>query len=257
MGLMDELARARLPRSQLERAKTLQNLLIERAEGHSPPEATYKVLREVLIDDEDTRTRLLEFVRTATSLSAFWGYIKDARPTYKGRREHIRAAFRPIMSFLDGANATPAEPAISEALASFDPEGVHAAWEKAATRKRSDPDGAITAAKSLLESVCKGVLDKTGAAYGENDDLPSLYFLVAKQLQLAPSQHSEAAFKAIFGGCQNIVNKIAELRNKLGDAHGKGGNAAKAKERHAELAVNLAGSMALFLVQTWQEISRA
>ena len=41
------------------------------------------------------------------------------------------------------------------------------------------------------------------------------------------------------------------MRNKLGDAHGKGKKAVKPAARHAALAVNLAGAMAMFLVETW------
>jgi Abortive infection C-terminus len=40
--------------------------------------------------------------------------------------------------------------------------------------------------------------------------------------------------------------------DKLSDAHGKGKVPAKPEARHAELAVNLAGAMATFLVQTWE-----
>jgi Abortive infection C-terminus len=43
------------------------------------------------------------------------------------------------------------------------------------------------------------------------------------------------------------------VRNKIGDAHGTRPRAVKPKPRHAELAVNLAGTMASFLVATWQE----
>jgi hypothetical protein len=58
-------------------------------------------------------------------------------------------------------------------------------------------------------------------------------------------------FKSILGNCQSIVNNLASIRNKIGDAHGQGRKAVRAKPRHAELAVNLAGTMASFLVATW------
>jgi len=61
----------------------------------------------------------------------------------------------------------------------------------------------------------------------------------------------EQVFKQILGGCATAVNGLAGIRNKLSDAHGKGPHAARPSARHAELAVNLAGSMAAFLVSTW------
>ena len=46
------------------------------------------------------------------------------------------------------------------------------------------------------------------------------------------------------------------MRNKIGDAHGMRPRAVKRKPRHAELAVNLAGTMASFLAATWREAAR-
>jgi hypothetical protein len=147
----------------------------------------------------------------------------------------------------------PADELISEVLRSFDESGVHAAWQKALDRRITDPDGAITAAKTLLETVCKHIIDNAGGSYGDNDDLPKLYATAAEHLNLAPSQHTEVVFKSILGNCQSVVGNLAGLRNKLGDAHGQGRRPVKPLPRHAELAVNLAGSMAMFLVSTWTE----
>ena len=116
-------------------------------------------------------------------------------------------------------------------------------------RKQEDPEGAIDAARTLLETVCKHILDELDEAYGD-DDLPKLYNKVAKVLNLSPSQHTETAFREILGGCHTIVQSLGTLRNRIGDAHGKGRNPVRPAPRHAALAVNLAGSMATFLVET-------
>jgi hypothetical protein len=145
----------------------------------------------------------------------------------------------------------PADELISQVLISFDESGVHHAWQKALDRRSSDPEGAITAAKTLLETVCKHVIDEAGETYGENDDLPKLYATAAECLQLAPTQHTEKVFKSILGNCQSIVGNLASLRNRLGDSHGQGKRYVKPAARHAELAVNLAGTVAMFLIATW------
>jgi hypothetical protein len=51
----------------------------------------------------------------------------------------------------------------------------------------------------------------------------------------------------------NAVNGLAALRNSVGDAHGKGMLDASAATTHATLAVNLAGTISLYLLATWQE----
>ena len=118
------------------------------------------------------------------------------------------------------------------------------------SRRNDDPEGAITAARTLVETVCKHILDKKGKPY-KNSDLPKLYRTVAEILKLAPSQYSEEAFKTILGGCQTVVNGLGTLRNKVSDAHGQSLNAVRPTPRHATLAVNLAGTMATFLIETW------
>lgn len=145
----------------------------------------------------------------------------------------------------------PADADISAVLGAFDEAGVQAAWTKALERRDRDPEGAITMARTLLEKVCKHIIEEAGRSYGENDDLPKLYHAAAEKLNLAPSQHTEGAFKAILGNCQAVVQSIGTIRNKLGDSHGTGRKPARPQPRHAALAVNLAGTMAAFLVATW------
>ncbi len=84
-------------------------------------------------------------------------------------------------------------------------------------------------------------------------ELSELYKEVAKLLNLAPEQHQEGIFKQILGGASGIISGLGAMRNKLGDAHGATKTKIKPKERHGELAVNLAGSMALFIYKTYKE----
>ena len=146
----------------------------------------------------------------------------------------------------------PADIAVTISLSKVDSLHVQEAWIKALERRATDPDGAITAARALLETVCKHILDEEKVPYGESPDLPKLYGTLAKHLSLAPSQHSEEAFKRILGGCHSVADGLANLRNLLSDAHGKSKASVKPAPRHAELAVNLAGTMAMFLVATWE-----
>jgi hypothetical protein len=93
-------------------------------------------------------------------------------------------------------------------------------------------------------------MDEAGAVYADDADLPKLYSQTAKLLNLAPSQHTEQVFKQILGSCQTIVEGVGAVRNRLSDAHGKGKRPIRPAPRHAELVVNLAGTMAVFLAST-------
>jgi len=150
------------------------------------------------------------------------------------------------------ANGSPADDAISSTLDRFDREVVHRRWTDALQRRSTDPEGAITLARTLLEDVIKWLLLRQNVAHNEKDDLPVLYRLIAKDLHLAPDDYAEDVFKRILGSCQSVVESLGTLRNKLSDAHSIGPIRAKPHSRHAELAVNLSGTMATFLIATWE-----
>ena len=152
----------------------------------------------------------------------------------------------------DATNGSPADQTISATLQAFNPNDVHQRWVDAINRRASDPRGAITLARTLLEDVCKWILTDAGEDFKDADDLPVLYRKLAKLLKLAPDDHTEKIFRQLLGSCQQIVELLGSLRNKLGDAHSSGPKRAKPLSRHAELAVNLSGTMATFLVSTWR-----
>lgn len=147
---------------------------------------------------------------------------------------------------------TPSDATISATLQAFNPDVVHARWQGALERRSSNPEGAITLSRTLLEDVCKWVIHEAGETFEEKDDLPVLYRKLAGILNLAPDMHTEQVFRQILGSCQSIVESLGSLRNKISDAHSEGPLRVKPSPRHAELAVNLAGTMATFLVSTWR-----
>jgi len=241
----------------LDKVRQLQDIFISRATGGDASDEEYSKLRLELLRDRALRDLLPQFVKTCDELSKFWGFIKLKFGTYQERRLFIWEAFSPLISSLeqDIILAHPADNDISAILVNFDTEQVHIAWQKALERRNEDPEAAITMARTLIESVCKHILDEAGVPHSDKDDLPKLYKETAKQLNMAPEQHQEEVFKQILGGCQTVIQGLGTLRNKLSDAHGKGKKAVKPSPRHAALAVNLAGSMAAFLVATWEEKS--
>ena len=233
---------------------------VEALQGHLVCVATavhtsqdYAQLRKELIRLPHIKPHLPHFVRDCRDEFQFWEFIKHKYGTYKERRQFIWAAFKPLLDELEADDRAPLDDPTSTVLKQLDEAHVHEVWKKALERRSSDPEGAITMARTLLETVCKYILDSLGVTYSTKDDLPKLYKQTAEALKLAPSQHTERQFKAILGGCATIVTGLGTLRSRIGDAHGKGRKPVKPKPRHAELAVNLAGSMATFLVATWQD----
>jgi len=111
------------------------------------------------------------------------------------------------MDHLEGKNHRPLDAPTSQILKTFDQDSIHIAWQRALDRRTNDPEGAITAARTLLETVCKHILDSRSIPYDSNKvELHELYKLTATELNLSPSQHTEDVFKQILGGCSAIVN---------------------------------------------------
>jgi len=183
---------------------------------------------------------LWSHLRSVATGSGSWGV----------RRAAAHDLIDPVHEALIDATESPTDHLITGATVRLNADSVRDAWDKAVSRRDTDPDGAITMARTLLESTLKTVLEDRGIAYKDSDDLPALYKAASKELALAPGAYSEESFKQILGGCNSVVLGLGSLRNKAGDAHGSGRKSYRPAARHATLAVNLAGSMALFLIET-------
>jgi hypothetical protein len=236
----------------INRIESLKVMLISHATGGIGDDKEYKRLRREFTASSRFAKMLPRCIHVCRDLSEFWSFIKPKFKTYAERREYLRDEFDPLLTMLETEFRTPSDKAISAAVEAVSSSFIQEAWHKALERRSSDPEGAITASRTLLESVCKHILDAADTVYEDAAELPKLYTLTAKQLNLSPSQHTEQLFKQILGGCQTVVEGLGALRNRHSDAHGKGVSGTKPLPRHAELAVNLSGTMATFLLQTWE-----
>jgi hypothetical protein len=251
----DEILELNTTESDFKKAEYLQRLLINMSTNDGPADNDHYVeLRKYFLKDSKTKELLPKYVVENRDLQQFWQFIKHKLPTYAERRKLIWNDFNELLNQLENQEEIPLIDSIEENFRIFNSEHVLNHWEKALKRKENDPEGAITISKTLIESVLKHMLDERGISYGSNASLHEIYKLVANDLKLSPEQHEISIFKQILGGCSSIVNGLGNLRNIHGDAHGKGKVPHyRPSTRHAELAVNLAGSMALFLIQSYQE----
>jgi hypothetical protein len=147
--------------SALDKAVRLQDGLIAQATSGAfdGGDSEYQELRRFFASRADTKAKLPDLVRHCRDLDQFWGWIKYERSTYAERRTLLWDAFHPLIDYLEADDRAPGVAPITETLEAFDPEHVHAAWQKALDRRAADPEGVITAARMLLETVCKHILD--------------------------------------------------------------------------------------------------
>jgi len=121
----------------------------------------------------------------------------------------------------------------------------------------TSPADAIGSAKELIEAVCKDIIERSGETFDKAANPSGLVRQTLKCLQLAPDDIPERsrgvdAIKATLNGLGNIAHQMDELRALYGSGHGKPSSARGLTPRHARLAVGSAGTLCLFLVETFE-----
>jgi hypothetical protein len=237
-------------KNDFEKAGALQALLIARATGGNADDYEFTSLRSYFVQSNYEHL-LPSWLKSNRTLEQFWPFIQTKFPTYKERREFICYDLSELMDATENNAPTPVEKSMSEIISNPSNESIIQYWHKCTERVLTDPEGAVTLARTLVETVLKHIVaDLNIQIEKRNPGLPELYSAVAKKLNLSPQNHKEDLIKKILSGCNSVVSGIGELRNLYGDAHGKGRTSVKIEPRHAHLAVNLAGSMASFLIET-------
>ncbi len=171
---------------------------------------------------------------------------------YQGPMKHgapSRELKENLLTMLQGIDA-PAFQDVRDTAERLDWQRVIQEWQRARDQVHRDPAGAITAARSMLESVCKHVLRELDPTFDGEGELPRVY---RRALELVDTPTgSGKAVRQIIKGCMSIVQGVAELRNKLGDAHGRAPGDPIPSPQLALLAVNAAGTAALYLLQSFE-----
>jgi hypothetical protein len=144
----------------------------------------------------------------------------------------------------------PAAPQLSALLSA---EGLHQCrrdFERAVGSVATDPEQAIASASSLLESVCKAILERSGDRGSQDKSLGSLVKATLSTLDLAAESAAEPGIRGAIDGLASAAQAIRTVRNKSGAAHGRGLDHRPLEPRHARLAANAAATVGLFLLET-------
>ena len=116
-----------------------------------------------------------------------------------------------------------------------------------------NPGLAFDLAKTLVESVCRTVLDERSIAFGEADDLPKLFKVASTHLPFLPATATDAArtrksLAQTLNGLHTAIQGICELRNQCGFAsHGSGAPRPPMESVQALLAAEAADTVVGFL----------
>ena len=156
---------------------------------------------------------------------------------------------------------TPGVAAVRAILAGTDPSYIAQQITRMEAAVVNDPALAIGTAKELIETVCKTILEARGVAFSKTAELPELVKTTAKTLELTPDDVPDKAkaadiIKRLLSNLGSITQGVAELRNQHGTGHGKKAGTKGLGSRHAKLAVGAASTIAVFFIETHDEMSK-
>lgn len=206
-----------------EAGEALLSFAITIAEGGEVPKGEYRAVHTRLFESPTVRRVANKALRRYRTPELLWGHLRSVATgsgSWGLRRDAAHALIDPVLDALHDQAEMPADDLVTLAATRLNAESVREAWSRALDRRDSHPDGAITSARTLLESTLKTILDDRQLPYKTDADLPDLYKAVSKELNLSAAAHTEQAFKQILGGCHSVVVGLGSLRNKAGDAHG-------------------------------------
>lgn len=138
--------------------EAIQSVLVSSATGGFADDLAYQALRKYILGDPLLKELAPAFLKDCRSLDEFWPFIKGLYGHYAERRKFVWDSFRPMFERIEETSSVPSDQSVSEILQTFDPESIHRIWLRAMDRRDADPEGAITLARTLLESVCKHIL---------------------------------------------------------------------------------------------------
>ena len=121
----------------------------------------------------------------------------------------------------------------------------------------TNPTNAIGAAKELIESCCKTILEFEGCTVDKDWEVPRLVDETFKHFHLMPKNISDdvkgaKSIKAILGNLKAIAQGVAELRNLYGSGHGKSSSYKGLESRHASLAIGSSTTLVRFLWDSYE-----
>jgi hypothetical protein len=198
-----------------------------------------------------------DYLDKSDDLMAVVNYM-NRRLKYDGRELRLKGEFYRLVSIAPGGLAAAGLKAVID-LTDYD--SVQSDFERSLQAANDDPEDAITAACSTVESVCKCILDEMKQPYPNKQDIRGLVSEVGKHLNLSPSRSDlpaelAADIKQVLSGLISVTSGIGALRTHGGDAHGRGRTKAPVDARIARLAIHAASTVSLFYIETWNRTKR-
>ena len=187
--------------------------------------------------------------------SSYWGTDNETKEKH---REKIQKALdRAGLSYIEGGKITTSTSLptleLSDHIKNKDFDAIDVEFKRAIKNMGESPREAVSAACNILESVCKTYIEEENLQMPKKQDLNNVWNIVRKDLGLDPQNIQDRDLQEILTGIFATIHGIGALRTHASSAHGSGKKIYNLKSRHVKLAVHSAHTLALFILESWEE----
>lgn len=243
----------------------LDNLFYYSEAPGDPPEGSKPVKTQawlrIVIKESDNPLEILgrivegyiEITDEEESLS--WGASNTQKHEFKNKLLSIfkRCNLQYINGGIITDGASVSSKSLSELIKGRNIPAIENEFSRALENVHSEPREAVSAACNILESIFKIYIHDEGLEMPRKQDLSGVWKIVREDLGFEPGRLEDNDLKKILSGVLSIVDGIGAFRTHASSAHGQGRKLYKLKPRHARLAINSAHTLALFVLETWDE----
>jgi len=227
------------------RVPSLVTRLIEINNGHEPEKALPRII-EAAADPRDFTNDLPRHAAVLDHLNRVLRY-DGFELQQQGTRVRLVVA----------GHGTPVVEQLSGIVETISFDTVQRDLDRALASIEADPEDAITAACSTVESVCRSILIELGEPLPAKKDVQGLFNAVKGPLGLSPDRSDldpliAGDVRTTLGGLATVIQGVGALRTHAGDAHGRERGYTRVDARIGRLAIHAASTVALFLIETWQ-----
>lgn len=190
-----------------------------------------------------------------TASSWFGAPSVDVKKEFKAKLEAILS--RCNLTYITGGIISDGSSAPSRSLAELiegrDIPSIDAEFNRALANVNSEPRESVSAACNILESIFKTYIADEKLDMPQKQDIQNVWKVVRADLGFDPAALEDDDLKKVLSGVLSVVDGIGAFRTHASSAHGQGRKIYNLKPRHARLAIHSAHTIALFVLETWDE----
>lgn len=254
----------------METHASLDNLFLYAEAPGDPPDGSKPVktqawLRRINKEADEPLVVLGRLVEGYIEISdddeetSIWGKTNTEKQDFKKRLLSIFKRYN--LQYINGGIITDGGSVSSKSLSEFihgrNIPAIESEFSRALENVYSGPREAVSAACNILESIFKVYISDEKLEMPRKQDISGVWKVVKEDLGFEPGKLEDDDLKKILSGMFSVVDGIGAFRTHASSAHGQGRKLYNLKPRHAKLAINSAHTLALFVLETWDEKKRS